>query len=578
MAWTGRNRWFSRVAHASLFPSASGSKLFHPSHVCIPAMSAGFSVLLAVTLVCVFWACPIGAQTAGVGVGVGGGGVHTGAGVSVGTGGLIDPIARSMIMGAALGGFGGPIGMGAGALVGLIYGITQHGRLKREAEEEMNRQKEIDKSQAQEIEAIGRNRIAGQPGGGRALNLDAMGLIVLEDHLAAEKASIALLPSSSDSITGLIVVKDNLAPEPDTLGFRKVGSGVLTAKAGEFSPNADLEKEVDRLSRKAARQSQQAQGDPVMNGQMDSQLSEAEIRRQQLESEIDAELQRQKELLAKMRQTIEPGASQIAGVPAQGGGGSPVPAAPGRGGNTPPVAKTDADGFIPIFQDGRLVRKERDLKGMGRPDTIVYYDSGGQPLRREESTHFDGRIDAWTYYDHGRLVRKEADTNGDGRVDFWAFYDEQGGLARTESDTSSSGRRDLVQYYENGGVVREERFGPTGDRPRVVVVYDKGTVVRKEEDTTGSGWMDVVSQFDGRGRLIRQVRDPKGQGVPAEVRSYDPATGDLVKKEEDLHGTGKVDAISYYEGGRLVRRELYDLDDLPILRTAVLSVEDGRLR
>jgi antitoxin component YwqK of YwqJK toxin-antitoxin module len=577
MAMANQNRCFSTVAQASFFPSASGSPPCYSSHVSIPAISAGLPVLLAATILCVFWASPTGAQTAGVGVGAGSGGVHTGAGVSVGTGGLIDPIARSMIMGAALGGFGGPIGMGAGALVGLIYGITQHGRMKREAEEEMNRQKEIDKTQAQEIEALGRNRSTGQPGQAPGLDLDAKGLIVLEDHLAAEKASIAFPIHTSDSITGLLIVKDNLAPEHDTPRSPKQDSGVLTGRAGEFPLNADLEKEVDRLSRKAARQAQQAQGDVVRNDQRNSQPSESEMRRQQLESEIEAELQRQKELLARMRQPIEPGSGQIAGPPAQAGG-SPVPEVPVRGGNAPPVAKADAEGYVSIFQDGRLVRKERDLKGIGRPDTIVYYDGGGQLLRREESTHFDGRIDAWSYYDHARLVRKEADTNGDGRVDFWAFYDERGELARTESDTSSTGRRDLVQYYENGSVVREERFGPTGDRPGVVVVYDKGTIVRKEEDTTGSGWMDVVSHFDGRGRLIKQVRDPNGQGVPSEVRSYDPSTGDLVKKEEDLHGTGKIDAVSYYEGGRLVRRELYDLKDLPILRTAVLSVEDGRMK
>jgi hypothetical protein len=191
----------------------------------------------------------------------------------------------------------------------------------------------------------------------------------------------------------------------------------------------------------------------------------------------------------------------------------------------------------------------------GRPDTIVHYDADGGIVRREESWRLDGRIDIWTYYTAGRIMRREADTRGEG-VDLRVYYDGSGGMTRTEALVEPG--RKLVQVFTGGQMTREEWWRQPGDVPETVLTYRDGKVAQKEEDSTGSGRLDLVSVFDASGRLVKQGRRA-GEDRIVSWRHFD-LDGTLVR-EEELGVGGTVVAVSFYEGGRLTRRELYELDE-----------------
>ena len=152
----------------------------------------------------------------------------------------------------------------------------------------------------------------------------------------------------------------------------------------------------------------------------------------------------------------------------------------------------------------------RDINGDGLPDLWIYY-SPFQPseiVRQEEASHWDGRVDTWSYFKNGKLVRREADTKG-------------------------MGTADTVYYYENDKIVREERYENGSGHVSFRAIYENGRRAKVEEDTNGAGKTDLWRYYD-------TTKD-------AEI---------LLKEERDLNGDGVVDLWAYYEDGRLVRRDV----------------------
>ncbi|MGH7478469.1 MAG: FG-GAP repeat domain-containing protein, partial [Candidatus Methylomirabilales bacterium] len=208
---------------------------------------------------------------------------------------------------------------------------------------------------------------------------------------------------------------------------------------------------------------------------------------------------------------------------------------------------------------------ERDVNGDGKPDILRYYNGTGRLTRQEEDSRLTGRVDTWTFYEDGRPVRKESDTNGDGKVDFWAFYDSSGDVVRTEADTDHDGHRDRVTLYAKGEVTQEQHYSPGLDPARAIITYAGGQPPRKEEDTDGDGRMDRLTEYDGSGRVTKVSRNPVKAGSYALVAHYQPKTGEILREEEDLNGDGRIDIISYYQQGRLIRREFFDLPEVAAL-------------
>jgi hypothetical protein len=228
----------------------------------------------------------------------------------------------------------------------------------------------------------------------------------------------------------------------------------------------------------------------------------------------------------------------------------------------PPAPEADAEGFRPVYESGRLVRRERDAQGDGRPDTILHYGADGQLVRREDSSRLDGRMDMWTYYADGKMKSRESDTRGTGQVDLWIHYDDDGRVVRAESLLENDVK--LAQIFADGQVTREEWRRHPGGELSAVATHEGGKVVQREEDSAGRGRLDLVSVFDTSGRLVKQGRRAD-EGWLRSWRYFDPAG--RVMREEELGKDGEIVAVSFFEDGRLTRKELYVLDEDLIRRS-----------
>ena len=256
-----------------------------------------------------------------------------------------------------------------------------------------------------------------------------------------------------------------------------------------------------------------------------------------------------------------PGAPAVASTPSPSGQNAGEPARGTATGPRTPTADTDADGFRPVYEGGRLVRRERDAQGDGRPDTILHYGVDGQLVRREDASRLDGRMDLWTHYANGKMKSRESDTRGTGQVDLWIYYDDDGRVARAESLLENDVK--LTQIFTDGQVTREEwRRLPDGELT-AVATHEAGKLVQREEDSTGRGRLDLVSVFDPAGRLVKQGRRTE-EGWLMSWRHFDPAG--RVVREEELGKDGEIVTISFFEEGRLMRKELYVLDEELIRR------------
>jgi hypothetical protein len=448
-----------------------------------------------------------GGSSVGVGVSGGKSGVGVSSGVQVAPG--PDPLLDFVLKGAAIGALGGPIGLGAGAVAGLVYGFFERDRREKQAQSEMTRQAKIDKELEQQIEtkqnaASQREAEAGP------------GLILVEDHMAPAREVPSTTGSAAPSAPGegLALVTDHVAPP-------------ATSPPPAASPSP------------AVKAAGQGPGKPPES-------------RQPLDEQIAAARERQRRLREALGSTPPPPETAT------------VAAGPGHESR----ASVDPDGFRSVTEGGRLVRKERDVNGDGKPDILRYYNGTGRLTRQEEDSRLSGRLDTWTFYEEGGAIRKESDTDGDGKVDLWAVYDgreDQDHLVRTEADTNRDGHRDRVTLYAKGVVVEEQHHSPGQDPARAVITYAGGQPGRKEEDSDGDGRTDRLTEYDGSGRVTKVSRNPVKSGSYSLVAYYQPQTGEILREEEDLNGDGSIDIISHYQQGRLVRREFFDLPEVAAL-------------
>ena len=233
------------------------------------------------------------------------------------------------------------------------------------------------------------------------------------------------------------------------------------------------------------------------------------------------------------------------------------PIRPGRqraGGAQAGVARAtapeiDADGFRPVYEGGRLVRRERDAQGDGRSDTILHYGADGRLVRREDSSRLDGRMDMWTQYTDGKMksagVRHPGHRPG-GPLD---LLRRRGRVARAESLLENDVK--LTQIFDDGRVAREEWRRHPGGELSAVATHEGGKVVQREEDSAGRGRLDLVSVFDPTGRLVKQgrradegwltswrssTRGPRGAGEGAREGRRDPHRLVLRGRTADAEG------------------------------------------
>lgn len=166
----------------------------------------------------------------------------------------------------------------------------------------------------------------------------------------------------------------------------------------------------------------------------------------------------------------------------------------------------DAEGFRPVYEGTRLVRRERRAPD-GSVEAVLHYDARGRIVRRDESSRMDGRLDTSVHYADGTLQRKESDTDGDGKPDVFAFYGGTGELTRLES-LAADGRRRVEHHDARGNVAREEEFEADGTLS-TVAHYAEGRVVRRELytiDESAFARVPVVSQDDTTSANVKASR------------------------------------------------------------------------
>jgi hypothetical protein len=145
-----------------------------------------------------------------------------------------------------------------------------------------------------------------------------------------------------------------------------------------------------------------------------------------------------------------------------------------------------------------------------------------------------GEVLAIYYFARGGKtpLLRESDADGDGVPERWTSY-ERGARREVWEDRRGSGEPDTHLVYGPGGELeRISLLGASGRGPQRVFHYEKGLLTREDQDTNGDGRLDRFERFD--------------------------AAGDVVSREEDLTGDGKIDVRSTYSAGKLVRREFTD--------------------
>jgi tetratricopeptide (TPR) repeat protein len=178
-----------------------------------------------------------------------------------------------------------------------------------------------------------------------------------------------------------------------------------------------------------------------------------------------------------------------------------------------------------------------------RPDAFgpaLARERAGGPVEARAAFAPDGSVIAQYYFERdgvAPLVREE-DTDGNGDADRWIAYRD---WSRSEiwEDGRGRGLPDRRLVFAAGGEPLERiEIDVSGDAEADRVFrYQAGTLVAEESDTDGDGAIDRFDRFGADGRV------------------------DL--REEDLDGDGRIDVRSVFRGGKLVRRELSDLDEPP---------------
>jgi len=211
----------------------------------------------------------------------------------------------------------------------------------------------------------------------------------------------------------------------------------------------------------------------------------------------------------------------------------------------------------------RLIKRTLDADGDGKPELIRYIDPESKLMvRQEEDTNYDGLIDTWSNYEWGAVVTRVRDSNDDGNPDVWERYDKERMTSR-EIDRDDDGVRDAFYRYEGGELTREEHDASNDGKIDLRIVYGQKRRVSAEEDQDRDGNMDTWTTYtvvEGAELIVRIERDTKARGFPDTFETFEAKDGKalLARREEDLNGDGKIDVLSIYRNGKLVKREISD--------------------
>jgi hypothetical protein len=217
----------------------------------------------------------------------------------------------------------------------------------------------------------------------------------------------------------------------------------------------------------------------------------------------------------------------------------------------------------------RVIRLVLDADGDGKPEMIRFLDRATQqPIRQESDRNYDGVLDAWRGYREGELVSRVLDENDDGNPDVFETF-RDGLLVVRELDRDDDGVRDVVYRYRGDSLFEEGHDADNDGVVDLLILYQDRRRVRAEEDVDRDGRMDLWTRYAtvGEAEDVTQIEhDRAGRGFADTFEYFAIQDGRtlLVRRERDINGDGEVDVVSFYAGGRLVRRQIADPDLSPL--------------
>jgi hypothetical protein len=155
-----------------------------------------------------------------------------------------------------------------------------------------------------------------------------------------------------------------------------------------------------------------------------------------------------------------------------------------------------------FYENGKIVRSQKDKNGDGKPDFFCRYRNGFKS-RAYADLNFDGKIDAWYYYNEkGALVREDRDTDKDGKPD--AFYEYPEGSRQfvwKQYDRNGDGKIDRRLYKQ----WRPDRKTTLiiGSMPTSIPTPSYVTLI-KEEDNDYDGIIDAYYEKGSKDTKVGQ--------------------------------------------------------------------------
>jgi hypothetical protein len=216
-----------------------------------------------------------------------------------------------------------------------------------------------------------------------------------------------------------------------------------------------------------------------------------------------------------------------------------------------------------------LTRLSLDADRDATPEIVRYVDRETDAwIRQDEDRNYDGSMDAFLRFDGGRLVGRNLDNNHDGRLDVFETY--SAGLMATRSlDLDHDGVVDAYYTYEGRYLALERHDANNDGNIDLVIQYRAGRRVSSQEDTNRDGRTDTWIRYrlkDGFETISQIDIDRAGRGFADTFETFEARQGKamLARRDQDLDGDGKIDLVSIYREGKLVRRNILKPEVVPL--------------
>lgn len=166
-----------------------------------------------------------------------------------------------------------------------------------------------------------------------------------------------------------------------------------------------------------------------------------------------------------------------------------------------------------------------DGKQQRRDTRILHEDcdlSDGEKL----DANGDSKPDVWLIKKGGREVCRAVDLNFDGKVDAWSYFDESGRVRRRERDYDRDGLVEEISIYSAGSLKEQQRSTALADRLDTWQFFEAGQLKRAERDSDADGVIDQWWEFtQDKCPMIHSDVDGDGRPDPGATIDYCKQTG-----------------------------------------------------